>query len=177
VLPWSKDTIEDKQFPPSGRVFEDSVKTLPGLAGESRSGRRQRPVVQILVNAGNYATPSGPGGQILLTEQPLMGFNPKPPKNGRSPLRSGVACETQQPPDLRSNPGTIAGQRRARVPASRQDEYLKIQADAMAWLRLRLDANPQTKKVKVDSPKISAEKVAELAEELREQARKKAKRR
>jgi len=170
-LPWSEDTIQDEQFPATGPVFQDNVKSLVGLAGESRSGDANGQWFRILLNAGNYATPSGPAGQFLLTGQPLMGFNPKPPKQ-RSPLRHDVACETQQPPDLRSIPGSIAGQRRAQIPASRQDDYLKIQGEAMAWMKLQLDANPLTKNVKVSSPKMAADKVEELAQQVREKARK-----
>ncbi len=172
VLPWTKDTIEDKQFPASGPVFEDSVKTLPGLAGESRSGDANGQWFRVLANAGNYATPNG-AGQVLLSGQPLMGYNPRPPKE-RSAMRHDVACETQQPPDLRSIPGTMNGQKRAQVPASRQGDYLKIQGDAMAWLKLQLDANPLTKDVKVGSPAIPAAKVEQLAAGIRAKARAKA---
>ncbi len=174
ILPFTKDTIIDEQFPASGPVFEDSVKTLPGLAGESRSGDANGQWFRILVNAGNYATPNGPGGELLFTSQPLMGFNPKPPKE-RSPLRNDVACETQEQPDLRSIPGSIQGQRRASIPAGKQVEYQKIQADAMAWLKLQLDANAKTRDVKVFSKTLSADAVEELAKDIRTKAREKAK--
>ena len=42
--------------------------------------------------------------QFLFTTAPLMGVNPPKPAS-RPPLRSDVACETQQPPDLRTVPG------------------------------------------------------------------------
>ena len=171
VLPVTKETIQDDQFPASGPVFEDSVKALPGLSGESRSGDANGQWFRILAGAGNYATPAGPAGELLTSSQPLMGFNPQPPKNGRSPLRSDVPCETQEPADLRSNPGSIAGQRRAQVPASRQGDYRKLQADAMAWLRLKLDANPSTKGVEVASPQIPAAEVEALATKLRTTAK------
>ncbi|MBA2347884.1 MAG: MCE family protein [Solirubrobacterales bacterium] len=173
ILPFTSDTIPDEQFPSSGPVFQDAVKTLPGLAGESRSGDANGQWFRVLATGGNYATP-GPGGQIMTSGQPLMGFNPKPPARGRSPLRTDVPCETQEPPDLRSTPGTVAGQRRATVPAVKQADYLKYQTDAMAWLRLRLDTNRKTRDVKVGSPQVPAAKVAELAKEIRGKARRRA---
>ena len=38
ILPWSKDTVEDPKFPPTGPVYQELPKPFPGLAGESRSG-------------------------------------------------------------------------------------------------------------------------------------------
>ncbi len=170
VLPFTSDTIPDEQFPSSGPVFQDAVKTLPGLAGESRSGDANGQWFRVLANAGNYASP-GPAGQIMTSSQPLAGFNPKPPARGRSLLRPDVPCETQEPPDLRSTPGTVAGQKRARVPAAKQSDYLKYQGDAMTWLKLRLDANPKTRDVKVGSPQIPAATIEKQAAELRGKAR------
>jgi phospholipid/cholesterol/gamma-HCH transport system substrate-binding protein len=173
VLPFTSDEIVDETFPATGPIFEDSFKTLPGLAGESRSGDANGQWFRVLISGGNYATPNGVGG-VMLSGQPLMGANPPPPKDGRSPLRNDVPCETQEPPDLRSTPTPVAGQRRAQVPAGAQPAYRRIQADAMAWLKVQLDANPLTKAVKVQSEDLPAARVEELAAELRSTARAKA---
>ena len=102
ILPWSHDTVPDKAFPATGQVYTETPKTLVGLSGESRSGDANGQWFRILDNGGQYAYPNGNGG-FLLTQLPLEGANPVPTE--RSPLRPDVPCETQQPPDLRSNPG------------------------------------------------------------------------
>ena len=105
ILPWSKDTISDSVFPATGRVFEEATKPLGGLAGESRSGDANGQWFRVLINAGLYTLPLT-YDRFLLTTTPLLGANPPPPDSlaDRSPLRPDVACETQQPPDLRTNP-------------------------------------------------------------------------
>ncbi|WP_372789430.1 hypothetical protein, partial [Paraconexibacter sp.] len=118
ILPWSLDKIEDKAFPAVGPVFQDSVKGLSGLAGESRSGDANGQWFRVLVAGGTYATPLG-NGQLFLTDTPVGGVNPRPPVKGRSPLRNDVPCETQEQPDLRSIPGPApTGSRKANIPAS-----------------------------------------------------------
>jgi phospholipid/cholesterol/gamma-HCH transport system substrate-binding protein len=105
ILPWTKDKISDSVFPATGRVFEESTKPLGGLAGESRSGDANGQWFRVLVNAGLYTLPLD-NDRFLLTTTPLLGANPPPPDSlkNRSPLRPDVPCETQQPPDLRTNP-------------------------------------------------------------------------
>ena len=105
ILPWSQDKIQDSVFPAVGKVFEESTKPLGGLAGESRSGDANGQWFRVLLNAGLYALPLT-YDRFLLTSTPLLGANPPPPDSlaNRSPLRPDVPCETQQAPDLRTNP-------------------------------------------------------------------------
>ncbi len=52
---------------------------------------------------GNYAYPAG--SNFFLTGEPLKGVNPPPPADRYPrPFKPDVPCETQQAPDLRSNP-------------------------------------------------------------------------
>jgi virulence factor Mce-like protein len=105
ILPWTHDTISDSVFPATGKVFEESTKPFGGLAGESRSGDANGQWFRVLVNAGLYTLPLT-YDRFLLTTTPLLGANPPPPipLSARSPLRPDVPCETQQAPDLRTNP-------------------------------------------------------------------------
>ena len=79
---------------------------LGGLAGESRSGDANGQWFRVLVAPGNYAYPAG--SNFFLTGTPLKGVNPPPPANRYPrPYKPDVPCETQQAPDLRSNPGAL----------------------------------------------------------------------
>ena len=101
VVPWRNDKIEDPNFPASGPVFEEQVKWLPGIAAESRSFDANGQYVRSLANGASYAYATGPG-RFFVTGLPLQGVNP-PKAETQPPLRGDVPCETQQPPDLRTN--------------------------------------------------------------------------
>jgi phospholipid/cholesterol/gamma-HCH transport system substrate-binding protein len=104
VLPWSKETIEDKTFPARGPVYQEATKPLPGLAGESRSGDANGQWFRVMLDTPKFAYPFGTE-KFFLTGQPLQGVNPPVTKNhARPPLRPDVPCETQDVPDLRTIP-------------------------------------------------------------------------
>jgi phospholipid/cholesterol/gamma-HCH transport system substrate-binding protein len=104
VLPWSKETIEDKTFPAHGPVYQEATKPLPGLAGESRSGDANGQWFRVMLDTPKFAYPFGTE-KFFLTGQPLQGVNPPVTKNhARPPLRADVPCETQDVPDLRTIP-------------------------------------------------------------------------
>jgi hypothetical protein len=100
ILPWTKDTVPDPDFPAIGPVFQEQTKPLIGLAGESRSFDANGQWFRVALNAGQFGTPFG-DGRTLLTDRPVLGANPPPPAK-RSPLRPDVPCETQEQPDLRT---------------------------------------------------------------------------
>ena len=103
VLPAINAKIDDPDFPATGRVYEELGMGLPGLAGESRSGDANGQWIRVMATAGNYAYPSA-DDQFLITTRPLAGANPRVPARGVPPFLPDVPCETQQPPDLRSDP-------------------------------------------------------------------------
>ena len=107
VLPWSHDTVPDANSPSKGQVFQESVKGLPGLGEESRTGDANGQFVRVLAGNGTFTYAFGNDALGLprfgITNFPLLGANP--PKADRPPIRYDVPCETQQPPDLRTNPG------------------------------------------------------------------------
>ena len=107
IHPWSMDTIEDKQFPAEGKVFEEAPKPLPGLAGESRSADANGSWFRVLAAGGKNLVTLKPG-VFATTPEPLLGANPPKPKS-RPPLNADVACETQQAAGPAHEPGRAAG--------------------------------------------------------------------
>jgi phospholipid/cholesterol/gamma-HCH transport system substrate-binding protein len=101
--PFSEDKIQDATFPATGKVYEEAPKPLPALSGESRSGDANGQWFHVLVSAGDYTVNIG-DNQFAQAYAPILGTNPPKPAK-RPPLKPDVPCETQQPPDLRSNPG------------------------------------------------------------------------
>jgi virulence factor Mce-like protein len=130
ILPWGEDRVGDPDFPATGRVFEEATKPLVGLAGESRSGDANGQWFRVSLTAGVFAYPDA-ANRFLLTDRPLVGANPPPPTT-RPPLRADVPCETQEGPDLRSNPMRMptAGMRAQRpdTEAARKQELEAVEA-------------------------------------------------
>jgi phospholipid/cholesterol/gamma-HCH transport system substrate-binding protein len=139
IMPWSHDQIQDSDFPTDRKVFEESTGPLGGLAGESRSGDANGQWFRVLVSAANYAYPLG--SNWFLTAQPLKGVNPAPPaQKYPRPFKPDVPCETQQAPDLRSNPlpapqGTKIDLGSSAVQAANATATTK----AVEWLRKLLE--------------------------------------
>jgi virulence factor Mce-like protein len=139
ILPWTHDKIEDPAFPTDRKVYEESTKPLGGLAGESRSGDANGQWFRVLVSPGNYAYPLGTDN-FFLTGSPIQGVNPPPPaQRYPRPYKPDVPCETQQQPDLRSNPlpapqGVKVNMNSPQVKAG----VASATAKAVAWLRRTL---------------------------------------
>jgi phospholipid/cholesterol/gamma-HCH transport system substrate-binding protein len=136
VLPWTKDKIEDPEFPAPGPVYQEQTKPLVGLAGESRSFDANGQWFRVALNQSQFATPLG-AGRFLLTDRPILGANPPRPAK-RSPLNADVPCETQQQPDLRTQqqpmaqPSFRVGQ--PSTPEAKAREAKAMQT-AIRWLR------------------------------------------
>ena len=135
---WSNDTVPDPNFPAIGPVFEEAPKPLPGLSGESRSGDANGPYVHVLASAGDRTISLGDGSyaQALF---PILGTNPPKPED-RPPMRPDVPCETQQPPDLRTQAGpgepTVARGLPQTPEALRR--YERAKQAAVRWVRSEL---------------------------------------
>ncbi|HEY3019584.1 MAG TPA: MlaD family protein [Solirubrobacteraceae bacterium] len=151
ILPWSHDKIEDATFAAPGPVYEESVKPLPGLAGESRSGDANGQWFRVLLTGGQYAYPMG-DGQFLFNGRPIEGANPPAP-TARPPLRPDVPCETQSPPDLRTNPLPPPNGRKVQPSSSPQAVAYREKAmqDAVKWLRRQIDTHGLSDQLRVDS--------------------------
>jgi phospholipid/cholesterol/gamma-HCH transport system substrate-binding protein len=144
ILPWSRDTVPDPNFPARGPVYQEQVKFLPGIGGESRSGDANGQWFRVLAaNGGNTYNFTGAAGttvsalaglpataRIGSTLFPLQGTNPQ--RLPRPDIRPNVPCETQQKPNLATIPGpppqqvTMSGAPSPLVQA--------FQADARAYL-------------------------------------------
>jgi phospholipid/cholesterol/gamma-HCH transport system substrate-binding protein len=171
ILPWTKDTVPDPDFPAIGPVFQEQTKPLVGLAGESRSFDANGQWFRVALNAAQFGTPFG-DGRTLLTDRPVLGVNPPPPAK-RSPLRPDVPCETQQQPDLRTQQAAPP-QRSFRItpantPEARAAE-LKAREDAVEWLRREYKSlgRDEVKVVEdlltqAELPKVSVPRVPEVS--------------
>jgi hypothetical protein len=119
LVPFGELRVPDERFKPTGPIFEEAGKFLPGLAGESRSFDANGMWYKVLGQGGAETFDLGNGifGSAL---QPVAGVNP-PPDRTLPPYRPDVPCETQSIPDLRTRPGAPPqAARRATTPALRQ---------------------------------------------------------
>ena len=114
ILPWSKDTISDKAFPATGKVYEEAPKAFPGLAGESRTGDANGQWFRVLIGGGLYSVPNGNGG-IMLNDSPLLGANPPP----HAPARA--APERAMRDAGAAGPADRPGRRRRVAPRGRAE--------------------------------------------------------
>ena len=144
ILPWTLDKIEDKDFPAIGPVYQEQTKPLIGLGGESRTVDANGQWFRVALNAAQFATPAG-SNRFLLSDRPILGANPPKPAK-RPPLRPDVPCETQQQPDLRTNPAPPPSPsfRVREAPAAAEAAARK---KAVEWLEDESKALGQTVKV------------------------------
>jgi virulence factor Mce-like protein len=138
ILPWSKDHIADPNFPAKGRVYEEAVKWLPGIAGESRSFDANAPWFKVLGSGGVETFQLGENpplfGQALF---PFLGSNPPKPV-GRPPLKAEVPCENQEQPDLRTNPGGPPKKLKLPLSARSRADYAAARQVAIDTLQAQL---------------------------------------
>ena len=138
IVPWRNDKIQDPQFPASGNVYQEQVKWMPGIAAESRGFDANGQFVKSLANGVEYAYPVDDNGRYFLTGAPLQGVNP-PKVDSAPPLRGDVPCETQEPPDLRSNPDAPPEAKRVNFDHPQVKAAMaKSQAQAIKWLKNEL---------------------------------------
>lgn len=159
LTPWRNDKIQDATFPATGRVFEEQVKWMPGIAAESRSHDANGQYIRSLANGANYAYPIT-SNRFFLTGAPLLGTNP--PRQGTPPpLRADVPCETQEPPDLRTRVGPVPPAIRVNHNAPGAAEARrKAKAEAIRWLRRDIDRLGL--EIEVRDDEIDAGELAEL---------------
>ena len=148
VLPWGRDKVGDPVSPANSPVHQEFAKVLPGLAGESRSGDANGQWFRVLLSGGTNLVNFGPG-KLAVTTLPLNGTNPpKPPT--RPPLRKDVACETQEPPDLASEPGAAPPQRQVDTSDPAYRERLALaRRRAIRWLEGQLEREGLDGKLRV----------------------------
>ena len=171
ILPWTKDTVPDPDFPAIGPVFQEQTKPLVGLAGESRSFDANGQWFRVALNAGQFGTPFG-DGRTLLTDRPVLGANPPPPAK-RSPLRPDVPCETQERPDLRTEQLDMSKKSfRIKQPSTPEAKAAELKARKVAveWLEREYGklGNDDVKVVEdlldqAELPKLAVPRVKEVS--------------
>ncbi len=161
LVPFGNDTVGDPKFEASGRVHQEFPKSLVGLAGESRSSDANGQWFKVLGTGGLETFTLG-NGLLGTTSTTMRGVNP-PGQPQRPPLEPGVACETQQPPDLRSTPAPPPRSVRTdpdSPAALRRDS--RARAQAVTVLRRQLRAEGRKLKV-LDRAATPAEVAASAA--------------
>jgi ABC-type transporter Mla subunit MlaD len=147
---WSTDRVTDARFPATGPVYEEAPKPLPGLAAESRNGDANGQWVHVLTSAGDRTINIG-NGFFAQAYQPLIGTNPPKP-DARPPLQPEVACETQEPPDLRTRPGPPDTEVARGMPntAAARRSYRDARTRAVDWVRQMLEDGGLQRSYRVD---------------------------
>jgi ABC-type transporter Mla subunit MlaD len=140
IAPWQEDEIKDPNFESSGPIFQEGVKWLPGIAGESRNFDANGQYVRSFAQNANYATATG-DGRFFFTSLPVLGVNP--PKTTEPPYEPDVACETQDPPELETRPGAPPAQIRIDQDSPAAIERrLAARELSREWLREDLKRSP-----------------------------------
>jgi phospholipid/cholesterol/gamma-HCH transport system substrate-binding protein len=161
VQPWQNDSIPDGIIPAKGKVFQEGVRWLPGIAGESRSFDANGQYIKTTADGANFATATG-DGRFFLTGSPLQGVQPQKARKD-PPLRPDVPCETQEKPNL-------AGGVQAPPPAQRvrQDapgaaaRLAAAQGRATDWLREQLGREGLADTLDVSDTPLTAAAIPEL---------------
>ena len=144
LLPWTNLTVPDTHFKPTGDVASESVKWLPGVAGESRSGDANGQWFR--VGAGGGPQMIGFGGGLFGTALfPIQGLQPSKPASPPA-LKEDVPCETQQAPNLDAQTSAPPPQQQTaalRTPAQLA-RWTQATTRAVDWLRkqVKLDGLP-----------------------------------
>ena len=144
LVPFGNKTVPDPNFPASGPVFQETGKALPGLAGESRSFDANGPWFKVL-GAGGLETFDLGNGLFGSAVRPVAGVNP-PPDRSIPPFRPDVPCETQTPPDLRTNVGKAPSRARGVDPSSKaaRERYEEARKIALLYQQLLLRTKGDT---------------------------------
>jgi len=165
VLPWSKDKVEDKQFPAEGPVYSEMPKAFPGLAGESRSGDANGQWFRVLAAGGTNLVQLSPG-MFGTTTNPILGANPPKPKT-RPPLDEKQPCENQQTPDLRSQPADPPQQWKADTSTQAfKDRYALAKGRAVDWLKEQLKTEGLADKLKVTDQDATKDLIDQVGGQL-----------
>ena len=109
ILPWTKQTVPDPNFPAKHDVAGEAPQPLVGLSGEGRSASPNGYWFRIMLTTGNFLYDMGRGA-LASTALPLLGTNPAK-AHGRALGRQGdPAPEDAARRDLpRAHAGDDAG--------------------------------------------------------------------
>jgi phospholipid/cholesterol/gamma-HCH transport system substrate-binding protein len=125
VIPWSLTQIPNQNGvadsdsdPQAAQVFQEFAYGLTGVSGESRSGDANGQEFRVLGGGGTntiapFTSPDLTGQLTGVAPFALLGSQPAKQSSAKTPFRTDVPCETQDPPDLHAGalgpaPGTNA---------------------------------------------------------------------
>jgi phospholipid/cholesterol/gamma-HCH transport system substrate-binding protein len=107
VIPWSNTDVPSDAHPDAGPVYKNTGYSLTGVSGESRSGDANGQYFRVLGGGGTNTfridDVAGLGDTVGVTPFNIEGAQPAKQSSAKTPFRPDVPCETQEPPDLRSN--------------------------------------------------------------------------
>ena len=111
VIPWSNTEIPNHDSdPPAAKVYQETAYGFSGVAGESRSGDANGQEFRVLGGGGPNTigpidTPDLADPLVGVAPFSFQGTEPAKQSSAKTPFRPDVPCETQDPPDLRSEIG------------------------------------------------------------------------
>jgi phospholipid/cholesterol/gamma-HCH transport system substrate-binding protein len=167
ILPWTKERIQDPNFPAKHDVAGEAPQPLVGLSGEGRSASPNGYWFRVMLTTGNFVYDMG-HGLLASTALPLLGTNPAKAQ-GRPPLRPDVPCETQPVPNLKTTPGPAPKQVQSAAtanPKAYQEMWDKLQKSGVKELRDAIDGAGLTKDLKVSSDPATDSEISGLASKL-----------
>jgi phospholipid/cholesterol/gamma-HCH transport system substrate-binding protein len=109
IIPWSNSTVNGGPGYPHGAVgpvYKETAYGLVGVSGESRSEDANGQYIRVQPGGGTntVVVPNAAAGtseqQVGVVPLDLLGSMPDIDSSAKTPFRPGVACETQEPPDL-----------------------------------------------------------------------------
>ena len=167
ILPWTKQTVPDPNFPAKHDVAAEAPQPLVGLSGEGRSASPNGYWFRVMLSTGNFIYDLGHGA-LASTALPLLGTNPAK-ANGRPPLRPDVPCETQPVPNLKTTSGPAPQQVESAAsanPKAYQEMWDKLQQKAVSELRDSIDGAGLGNDLKVSSDPATKADISGLASKL-----------
>ena len=112
LVPWSQTVVPDEDNQTINgdgsvaRLYEETDYAVEGLSGFSRSGDANGPYARVLGMSGPNIV-STEADRFASSAVPLLGALPALDSSLKAPFRPDVGCETQDPPNLSSNPGAL----------------------------------------------------------------------
>jgi phospholipid/cholesterol/gamma-HCH transport system substrate-binding protein len=164
ILPWTKLSVPDPNFPAKHDVAGEAPQPLVGLSGEGRSSSPNGYWFRVFLNQGNFVYNLG-NGQLATAALPLLGTNP-PKAQGRPPLRPDVPCETQGVPNLKTSVGPPPQRMQSAAevnPKAFKAMWDKLASKSVGELRAAIKKDGLGKDLSVASDPATAGDIAGLA--------------
>jgi len=104
-------------------------------------------------------------GRFFFTDLPVLGVNP--PKTTQPPYRPDVPCETQEGPDMRSQPQAPPQQIRINQHAPGADaRRARVNKALMQWMRDELERNGAGEQFKLSDEPLKASEIPQVVKEV-----------